>query len=1108
MKYRNILFVLLSLGLMVPTSLGQVNTSTFLGTITDQSGARVPGAVITITDVGTGSQRKAITGNDGSYVVPNLKPGEYNITTEIKGFKSTTLKGVVLQVDQQARIDIVLEVGEVTQEVLVEGEAPIIATDNATVGEVIDNKKVLELPLNGRQFLQLALLTPGAQKYRGPFGGVDGLYGESGGAFSMNGMDPGANTTILDGVINMEFGGGRQNFSPNIDTIQEFKIQSNVYDASFGLSGAAQVNVVTKRGALDYHGSAFEFHRNDNLDARPFFQPGELPEFRRHQFGGTLGGRIPGSKKDFFFFGYEGKRQARGLTSVISVPTLDIRSGDFSSTGTTIYDPLTLDPATGTRQPFPGNKIPQERITQQAAYVQGFYPAPTRPGITNNFVANPRRTANGNQYSIRYDRDISEKDSFNFRYTRSVDSTLEPQPRTEVLPVRGFGANLNLNGNNINASWTHTFNPSIVNTFSFGFSRFWRRADSEGTVEGFFLSGGSRGDVTGPEYFAGSGITGVDPERQKAGFPLIAISGWQSIGDDTFAPVSEKYHNFVWTDTLSKVGGKHSWKVGVDIIRNAIPVDFEANSRGRISFGPLFTTSAVSAPGNQYNAYAAFLLGQVSGSTLNRNKLQEDLVQSWYMPFFQDDWKIRPDLTLNFGVRWEKSVAMTDKLDRFLAFDLGAQKFMVAGDTVPTLPGTPPGTVTAQSLGYPARNMVLPTDNNDFAPRVGFAWRMFGSNKTALRGGYGVFYSWVTQNVTQSMAFGPPWVPNSAIASNPDVPAALFQNPYNSTLVATSSGVVGRAKENRSPYVQQYSMSLEREITAKLGVSIAYVGNAGRKSYLDYNFNQPLPGPGSVASRSPYPSFGGLSGQPTWGTNHYDSLQVKIRKEVGPEGLLLLGSYTWAKSLGNSISGIKFNGGQPFRNTRNWKADSGPTYLDVRQVLSLSFVYELPFGKGKLLAGSASGAVNNIIGGWKMGGIANLQTGHALTPTDIFNNSNAGGSRPNVIGDPNDQDRPNRDAQLSQWFNTAAFSRAPLYTFGNSGTGIITGPGFQTWDMSLYKDFRIMENKRLQFRAEFFNAFNNVNLGDPNTTFGSALFGRISSSGDARQIQFGLRFDF
>ena len=1108
MSQKCVEFTLIALLLalvLTSVTLAQITTGSIVGIVTDQTGARLPSVDVVVTNVLTGSEYSIVTDAAGGYRVGSLGPGEYAVQASLPGFKLQRVEGIVLQVNQIARIEIELAVGEVTDEVTVTGGTPFIATDHATVGEVIETKQILELPLLGRQFLQLATLTPGAQRQGSEprFGGA--LYDESGGSFSVNGLSAGANTTILDGVVNTEFGAGRQAFSPSLDMIQEFKIQTNTYDAAFGLSGGAQINVITKRGGRDYHGSLFFFHRNDNVNARTFFSLDELPEFRDSRFGGTFGGAIPGSDKDFFFLAYESKRIGRGLTIPVNIPTAALKAGDFSEFSTVIYDPLTLreDPANPggplIRDPFPGNIIPEDRISPQAKYIRTLYPTPQLPGVVNNFVGSPDFINDGSQYSVRYDREFSDQDSINVRWTYQDDLLFNPRPRPQVPPFGTLGSNLNIPGININGSWTHTFNPTTLNSANFGFSRFWRQGDTGATADDLNLriDGGKHG-LTGPEFFENAQISGVDPERQKSGIPNIAISGWQGIGDDTFSPVSAKWDVFTFSDTFSKHMGKHSWKVGFDYITDPIGVEFEANTRGVINFGPRYTTASVGAAGDEFNSFADFLLGDVSSSFLFGDKLDEELSQSWYMFYVHDDWRVSPNLTLNLGLRYEIWERMTEADDKLVAIDLATNQFVFAG-SVPTLPATPPNSVPAASLGY-TRNMKMETDLNDFGPRLGFAWRMFGTNDTVLRGGYGVFYNWVTQNATQAMAFGPPWVPRIDIAGELDVPSVPFSDPYGTgdVIGPSTSGQVATGQDARTPYIQQYSLSFDQALTSTLGVEISYVGNAGRKNWMNFNFNQPFPGLEPIADRRPYPDFVGLAGTTTWGTNHYDSLQVKLRKDAGPEGLVLLAAYTYGKAIGTATAGINFGAGgsNPIRDTRNWKNDAGPLDFDTRQILSLSWIYELPFGKGKPL------------GGWKFAGISVLQSGLPLTPTNIFDSSTAGASRPNLTGDPNNVSHSGSNSKKTRFFNTSVFEDAEQFSFGNAGTGTIEGPGLNIWDLSLYKDFYLAEDKWLQFRAEFFNAFNRTNFGDPGTTFGAGNFGVIGSSGAAREIQFGLRFNF
>ena len=492
------------------------------------------------------------------------------------------------------------------------------------------------------------------------------------------------------------------------------------------------------------------------------------------------------------------------------------------------------------------------------------------------------------------------------------------------------------------------------------------------------------------------------------------------------------------------------------------------------------------------------------------------------MFFAQDDWNATPDLTLNFGVRYELWGRPYDTGDRLSGIDVTTGQWVFPG-SVPNLPGTPPGAVTAESAGYD-RSLQRgggrgAAEKNDWGPRFGFAWRMFGDNKTVLRGGYGVFYTWQVLDIPIGMGIGQPFVNSISHAADPDFPIVTFEEPFGTVSGVPATGGTGLVPDNRTPYLQQYSLGISRELTSTLGLDVSFVGNAGRKNLMNFGHNNPFPGPEPVAERRPLCRRGiscrlsGTGGAANWGTSNYNALQVKVRKEVGPEGLLLLGAYTWGKALGTSVHGPQIGENQSIRDyNRNWKADAGPIpNYDVRHLLSVSGVYELPFGRGKPVGGGMGRVANLIFGGWKFGGIASFQSGQHLTPSDVFDNSNAGGSRPNLLRNPNGIGHSSRQSQLDKWFDTSAFERAPVYTFGNAGTGTIVGPGLSVFDLSLYKDFHVAENQRVQFRVEFFNAFNNVILNNPGTVFGSAGFGRITSTraeADARQIQFGLRYDF
>ncbi|HXN22771.1 MAG TPA: carboxypeptidase regulatory-like domain-containing protein [Candidatus Dormibacteraeota bacterium] len=1088
MRYWKALLILSGLFWMVSTATAQVTNSTILGAVTDQSGAVVADAEVTVTDLATGNQRTVKTGVDGGYIVENLKPGSYELAVAKEGFKEKKITGIVLQVSQRARIDISMELGTMQQTVDVSAATLTLETENSSVGKVITTQDILNLPLNGRQFLQLATLTPGVQQTY-----VTNLA-TTGGSISANGMSLYSNNTMVDGMMNQETGAGRMTFSPSIDMIQEFKMQTNTYDAEYGRTGGSQIEVVTKRGGNAYHGSAYEFIRNDALDARTFFTPGKLPPFKRNQFGATIGGHIPHLKKDFFFFSYEGLRLTQGLTAVLTLAPAALRRGDFSSTGTTIYDPQTLDPVTKQRKPFLNNVIPADRISPVTTFfLQKFIP-PATPGLgfTNNYVSAPTQTNQINQFSIRYDRDFSAKDSVNFRYTRNKFTAILPFGDSgRATPITGLGEDVTLYGNNHKGGWTHIFNNTTMNTLNVGFSQYYQFRFNLTTNKGII---------------AASGLQGVNDV--EAGIPTITISGFSNIADNNVSPIDQSFNNYFITDTFSKYLGKHSLRFGGSFLYSRTQSLLNLFDRGTLNFTPQYTTSAVGKPGNQFNAFAEFLLGVPSSTSIFLKPLISDWRSHTTSGFVQDNWRVTQTLSVNLGLRYDLYTRPFDTENREAAFDLVTQKEIYPG-AVPNLPGVPPGSLVAETLGYP-RNLQFPTTRNNFSPRIGFAWRMFGSQNTVLRGGAGVFYHWLVIDSATNLALGPPWVPSTSITCNPDVPCVNATSPFSSNIVANFTGNVAN-KTNRTPYVDQFSLGIQHEFSPGLSLEVNYVGNAAFKNLLRLNVNQPAPGPGAVAPRRPLPALGTLNDIRTIGRSHYDSLQTTLRKVIPSKGLMFLTAYTWAHALGDSISGPQISEGPVggIRDFRHYTDEYGNTVYDVRHTLALSWIYQLPWGKGRPLASSLTGIPNAIIGGWSFEGIGTFRTGNYFTPTDIVDNSNAGGSRPNVIGNPNNQSHSGTGSKVAKWFDTSAFQRAPQFTFGNAGAGFIKGPGYASFDLAMQKRFPIKEKAGLQFRVEFFNAFNHTNLGSPVTAFGAANFGTITTIvGTPRDIQFGLRLDF
>ncbi len=1033
------------------------------------------------------------TSADGNYVAENMSPGTYEVTAKKSGFKETKVAGVVLEVAQRARIDVAMQVGTVTEQVEVQGATPTLETDTSSVGKVISTQEVLNLPLNGREFLQLATLIPGVSKTYSP------SYMETtGGSVSEDGMSNSSNNTMVDGVMNQETGAARMTFSPSVDMIQEFKMQTNSYDAEYGRSPGAQIEIVSKRGGNSYHGSAYEFLRNNAMDASPYFQPGNLPPFRRNQFGATFGGHLPHDKKDFFFVSYEGLRSSQGLTRVLTLFQPAYRPGfngdpdaNFTASGTTIYDPQT-------GLPFPNDTIPADRINPVTLYFMNRF-IPTA-GVTNdadnNFVSNPTQTYDNNQISGRYDRDLTSKDSLFLRYTRNTVVALLPAGDSGVaLPLPGLGENIHLYGENHEIRETHLFGPTTMNTVVIGFSQYNQQRHPQ---------------TTNQNIIPDSGLQGVPDD--EAGIPELTISGYNTFTDNYVSPINQPFDNYVFQDTFAKVAGKHSLRIGFDFLYSRTTSFLNLFDRGSMSFGPYYTISSPTAIGNEYNAYADYLLGIPVSSSIWLKPVITDWRSHTESEFIQDDWRVSKSLTLNLGLRYDLYTPAYDEQNRMTALALPQGVNVYAG-SIPTLPGTPAGSVLASSLGYP-RNLDFPTTHNNFSPRIGFAWKLPGDGKTVLRGGSAVFYNWLVIDSATDLSLGAPWVPNTSVSCDQNTPCLNATDPFSTNILAVPAGNVAN-KTNRTPYNIQYSLGIQHEFTPALSLEVNYVGNAGFKNYVPLNVNQPAPGPGTAVSREPFPAFGSLSDVRSIGVSHYDSLQVALRKTYDRTGLVFLASYTYSHALGDSISGPQFeeNGTDSASGVRYYTCllcEYGNTLYDIRQILSLSASYPLPFGKGKALAGGASGVVNGFIGGWSMQGIVSVRTGNYVTPQDSVNVSNSGGTRPDVIGNPNGFAHTSRAQEASEWFNTAAFAQPAQYTFGTSGVGIIETPGYSDFDLAFQKRFAIGERLGLQFRGELFNAFNHTNLGAPNVSaFGTPSFGTINSIvGSARDIQLGLRLDF
>jgi len=1087
-----ILFMLLAVMAIALASPALAQQSAELvGKVLDPSGAAVPSAVIEVSNEATGVSRKVTANALGDFRLTPLPPGVYTIRVSSPGFKTTVQTGLILQVNQVARVDLTLELGEVAQVTQVEASAAVVASENATIGQVIDNKKIIELPMNGRNFLDLARLTPGVAQRVGPAGGVN-ING--GGSHSASLMQ-------LDGVDNFESPFGRPNILPGIDMIQEFKIQTAQFDADQGRASIGQINVISKGGTNALHGSVYEYHRNAKVAALNFFDLSreqrkaaglsEIPPYIRNQYGFSVGGPIK-KNKTFFFGNYEGNLIRQVTRGVLTVPDAQLRAGDFSGRSAIIYDPATLDSTTNVRLPFPNNRIPDNRIDPVSKNYLRYTPLPNGPGTFGNYTATIGATDDIPQFTIRGDHNFSSSDVISGRYTFSQRDSLVPGFLGNVL-FPGFSEVQNFPAQNVSLRETHVFDPRTVNELLLGYNRFFQNRFHE---------------HQGQDIGADLGLaqqSGLPLSQRVGGFPALTVAGFSMPHEHAFAPLYQADNHYQFYDKLTHEFTRHSLKAGVEYTLKRSPLNFHANDRGSYNFSPRYTTRAPLAAGGPENAFGDFLLGTLTSTDRGIGWPNNTSNQNWWSFFVQDDWRIHRNVTLNMGLRYELYSGVYERFDRFNTFCFSSVTFCpVAQNGVPR-------------AGYPR-------DTNNFAPRFGFAWRMFGNNKTVLRGGYGTFYDYRISNTFFNMNQSPPWQFQDPRVSNPDIPNLTFQSPFPGPQPVTPTAkdaVSGTAVAPyfKMGYVHQFSIGLQREVLRDTVVDVAYVGNRGISIANSYNLSFVRPGLGSPVPRRVFPHLANIAFADNSGQAWYDSMQVRIERRF-TDGFNFLAAYTWGHSLAiGAVAGTQ-NESQGFRNPSNFASDKGAGPADIRQRLVISSVFELPFGKGKPVLGGASTPLNLVIGGWQVSAIATFQTGDLVTPALTFDNSNAGGNRPDIIGNPN----TNAQHTITNWFDSSVFVNPPTLAAvlaaggdgwraqGNSGRGVIVGPGLNVWDLGLMKRFPLpWENHTIQFRTEMFNAWNHPSFAAPNASFPVVpnLTGRIfGTSVPNRTVQFALRYEF
>jgi hypothetical protein len=1086
----------------------QVSTAELAGAVADPSGAAVSGARVVATNAGTGVTREASSDASGRYLFTLLPPGTYELSVEAQGFRRVVQSGLVLEVNQRAQVDLTLQVGSVSETIQVSAAPPLLESQSSSLGSVIAERFVNELPLNGRNFVQLAILSPG----------VSGVgYNTTGTIMSgsrpddrrpgtevfSNGNREGSNNFLYDGADNND----RYTLSivlrPAIEAVREFKVQTNLYSADLGRNSGAVVDVVTKSGSNEWHGSVFEFLRNSAMDARNYFnvRGTPFPSFQLNQFGVSLGGpmTIPGLYKGrnrtFFFVDYEGYRRGSLNSFQTTVPTDTIRRGDFTGENR-IFDPLSTRPnpagAGFIRDQFAGNQIPASRFDPVTLKLVNAYPAPQNAGRFNNYLVNSTLRQNWDQGDVRVDHQISQKDTFFARWSIQHTETVTPSTFPDIR-IQGLSKPVGLNNEDsfsgsafqpvqhAVANWVHIFTPRLINEFRAGFNRFVMNYTADG-----FEAGGTLGNQLG--------IPNSNTSQLQSVLPVISPANYAGAGATRTQPILRIINTFHYTDNVTFTAGSHTLKFGGDFRRRQL-TDYGVNrGTGRYNFNPAFTNlPGVAATGN---TMASMLLGY---PTL----IEKDWLLAWVGVrgiepglYFADDYRVTRKLTLNLGLRWEYYSPFVEVADRWSFFDADTAVMKLAGrDGVD-------------------RRVNVRRDFRNFAPRFGFAYQVLP--RTVVRGGYGIFYNPGgalngALRGHRNLPFGPVYSiapgdinvgqrASDGFPAEPQLDLGLARNPTGS--------VIGIFPGFRSSYAQQYNLTVQQEVPQlRTLFKLAFVGNLGRRLATNLDINQPVPGPTAVASRRPYfavrPALAGITYALSDGLSSYNSFQLSVERRMS-RGLGVMLGYTWGHIIENV--GTEYGGGTGApQDIRNRRADRGNAPFDLRHRLTLSYLYDLPFGKGRPLV-NRGGVADFVIGGWQTNGIISLQTGLPYTPMLQTPTTNCCASRPDRRAAGT---LPAGEQTRVRWFDPAAFTTPALYTFGNAGRNILYGPGRVNFDVSLFKDFRIREEVKFQFRAEGFNVFNTPQFGLPNASIGNVQAGVISSTvGNPRQLQLALRFQF
>lgn len=1112
--------------------LAQTASGTILGTVRDQQEAAIPGATVTVTNTASNVSKNFVTDSSGTYVIPFLLPGNYSVSAEAPGFRRSHRTGINVRVEDRLTIDIRMEIGAVTEQVTVDAAAPLLDTNTSTLGQVIENKRIVDLPLNGREPFSLAQLVPGVVPV--PRGQAPMHLGGS--VPGMNGASNGTSEVLIDGATDTvpRNRSALLIHTPSVDAVQEFKVQTNSLSAEYGRFNGGVISLVTKSGTNTPHGTAYWFHRNSEFDANDFFNNRNnipLGSLRRHQAGFAVGGPVylpkfyNGRDRTFFFTDYEAFREAALNPSPFTVPTALERNGDFSQTvnsqgaRVTIYDPLS---STTARTAFQGNVIPANRIDPVARKLLEMYPLPNNSRVTGNLVVGASRINTTDTFDTRVDHNFTTAHRIFGRVSIQNPRTGEPNyfgnignPTNPPLVQRR---------RSITLQSTHALSPTTIVNLHYGLSR----------MHGSRMAWSDGFDITQLGFPAN-----YRDGQQVRALPVISVSGYTGLGNGTQNYSTQTLHGFQGSAT--KIHGKHTMKGGFDyraIYNNQLQ---NSLAEGSLSFGSNFTQgpNPNQASATAGNGLATLLLGHPGGSI--RIQPATAYRGSYQAVYFHDEWRMHPRLTLTLGLRYEVNQPRTERFDRISIFDQTLPSPIA--DRVPGIPNLRGAMLYRDSDN---RRMVE-ADKNNFGPRFGLAWQVLP--KTTIRTGYGVFYGLPATDASLSGTYADGFTANTSIISTIDgvTPVSRLSNPYpngiNQPRPKSALGpdlFLGQTVNSlvlsfATPYFQHWNFSVQQALGSSLLIETAYAGSKGNKLGLPtLNINvlapeqmelgtinqQLIPNPfyGVITDPTsalslpavqrgqllrPFPQYSGVIADfPSLGNSQYHSFQMKVEKRFS-KGFTALAAFTAAKSIDDASQDL-YGPASGIQNPTNLRLERSLDPQDVSKRLVFSGVWELPIGKGRLLGANWPSPVNLLLGNWQLNGIASFQSGLPLVMSSI------GAARPNRVATGAKPSGRIQD-RLDRAFDISAFAVPPAFTYGNSSRTApdLRSHGIANSDLSLFKSWPITEFMKAQFRAEAFNAFNRVQFNAPGTTAGTTAFGVITSQYNVpRQLQLALKIIF